>query len=144
MDAERWRVVESLYHAALEVAAGERVALLGSAEPDVRGGVGWVIGYGSQGGGGFRARPVTEPAERAGPVFQAGEVLNSRFRIVRLIGSGGMGEVYEAADLVIGEAVALKTIRPDVAAQEVLRSRLVEEVRAAKQVVHPGICRIHD
>jgi serine/threonine-protein kinase len=55
-----------------------------------------------------------------------------------------MGEVYEAADLVLRQAVALKTIRPDIAGQEMLRARLVEEVRAAKQVVHPGICRIYD
>jgi hypothetical protein len=48
------------------------------------------------------------------PVFASGEPLLSRFRIIRLIGSGGMGEVYEATDLQLGR-VALKTIRPEIA-----------------------------
>ena len=144
MDSERWEQVERLYHAALELAPGERAALLETANPEVRSEVESLIGYAGRAEGMLEVRPTIEQPEPTGPVFPAGEVLDRRFRIVRLIGVGGMGEVYEASDLVLGEAIALKTIRPDVAGKEILRARLVEEVRAAKQIVHPGICRIYD
>jgi len=144
MDAERWRAVESLYHAALELEPDRRAALLNGAEPEVRREVESLIAYAGRAEGMLEARPTFESPEPAGPAYAAGDVLNRRFRIVRLIGAGGMGEVYEAVDQVLGEAVALKTIRADIAQQEILRARLVEEVRAAKQIAHPGICRIHD
>jgi len=55
---------------------------------------------------------VPPPRSDARPVmFRGGEVLGGRFRIERLLGAGGMGEVYEAADLALREAVALKIVR---------------------------------
>ena len=76
--------------------------------------------------------------------FTGGELLSNRFRILRLLGAGGMGEVYEAEDLVVGERVALKTIRWETAADQGAFTRFVREVHAAQKIAHPNVCRIHD
>ena len=147
MDPERWKSVESLYHAALDLDPSRRASFLDSAcagDPALRHEVESLIGYADQAGGMLEARPVMDPPPETAPVFQPGDVLNQRFRVVQQLGAGGMGEVYEAEDLVLGEPVALKTIRPDLIDQQMLRARLIEEVQAAKRIAHPGICRIHD
>jgi len=71
-------------------------------------------------------------------------VLCGRFRIVRLIGKGGMGEVYEAWDLELQEAVALKTLRFEVSGSEIFSARFRREVQLARKVTHPNVCRIFD
>ena len=74
-----------------------------------------------------------------------GDVLGGRFRILRLIGAGGMGEVYEAADQELGVSVALKTIRYDrLGASEDTLERFRQEAKLARQVTHPNVCRIFD
>jgi tetratricopeptide (TPR) repeat protein len=78
------------------------------------------------------------------PRFEDGEVLARRFRIERLLGRGGMGEVYEAYDSELSTSVALKTIRPDLASDERLLGRLRAEVLRARTVSHPNVCRVHD
>ena len=55
-----------------------------------------------------------------------------------------MGEVYEAEDQVLGERVALKTIRPDVADDQRSMERFQREVHLARSVTHPNVCRIFD
>ena len=83
-------------------------------------------------------------AEREGRTFAAGELVAGRYRIERFIAQGGMGEVYEAHDLALGELVALKTVRPDVAADELALERFKREIQLARQVTHRNVCRIHD
>jgi eukaryotic-like serine/threonine-protein kinase len=84
----------------------------------------------------------------AGPpphALRMGDVLGLRFRILRLIGAGGMGEVYEAADQELGVSVALKTIRYDpLGASEDTLERFRQEAKLARQVTHPNVCRIFD
>ncbi len=77
-------------------------------------------------------------------MFEPGDVLCERFCIVRFLGAGGMGEVYEAEDRMLGESIALKIIRPDLVDRDDVRARFVREVNAAKKIAHPNICRIHD
>ena len=55
-----------------------------------------------------------------------------------------MGELYEAEDIELGERVALKTIRPEIAADERAHQRFRREVQLARKVTHPNICRIFD
>src|SRR5688500_10474744 len=55
-----------------------------------------------------------------------------------------MGELYEAYDLELNEQVALKTIRPEIAANERMTQRFRREVQLARRVTHPNICRIFD
>lgn len=73
-----------------------------------------------------------------------GELLADRFRIVSLIGRGGMGEVYRADDLTLGDPVALKTVRAQWRSDPRALSRFREEVRLARRVSHPNVCRTFD
>ncbi|MGK2859326.1 MAG: protein kinase domain-containing protein [Thermoanaerobaculia bacterium] len=76
--------------------------------------------------------------------FHPGQLVAERYRIVRTIAQGGMGEVYEADDLELGGRVALKTIRAEAAAQEVLLGRFRREIQIARRVTHPNVCRLFD
>jgi serine/threonine protein kinase len=73
-----------------------------------------------------------------------GDVIADRYRIVRLMGRGGMGEVYEAQDLLLNERVALKTLRGDLAGDETLLLRFHQEISIARRVTHPNVCRIFE
>src|SRR5437764_15362746 len=70
--------------------------------------------------------------------FLPGTVLGNRYRIVALSGRGGMGEVYRADDLKIGQPVALKFLPADVERDAEQLQRLLGEVRLARQVSHPN------
>jgi serine/threonine protein kinase/tetratricopeptide (TPR) repeat protein len=76
--------------------------------------------------------------------FAADDLLAERFRIVRFLAKGGMGEVYEAEDLELRTRVAIKTIRPEIAGVPHALDRFKREVHLAKQVTHPNVCRIFD
>src|SRR5438105_10641506 len=84
--------------------------------------------------------PLADP----GTSFAVGELLAGRFRIIRLIGHGGMGEVYEAEDRELHEAVALKTIRSSLAAYPRAIARFKREISLARKVTHPNVCRTFD
>ncbi len=76
--------------------------------------------------------------------FLPGRLLASRYRIVALLGKGGMGEVYRADDLTLGQAVALKFLPDEAARDEGLLERFRNEVRIARRVSHPNVCRVDD
>ena len=79
----------------------------------------------------------------AKPAFAEGEPVSNQFRIVRLIGSGGMGDVYEAIDLELGGRIALKTIRPEIASNPRTLAHFKKEVLLAQRMSGPHVCRIH-
>src|SRR6185503_13043288 len=76
--------------------------------------------------------------------LSVGDVIAERYRIIRLIGRGGMGEVYEAHDLLLNERVALKTLRGDLAGDETLLARFHQEISITRRVTHPNVCRIFE
>jgi serine/threonine-protein kinase len=76
--------------------------------------------------------------------FPPGTILGGRYRIVGKLGKGGMGEVYRADDLKLGQAVALKFIPEDVDEDPARLTQLHTEVRMARQVSHPNVCRVYD
>lgn len=76
--------------------------------------------------------------------FVSGTVLAGRYRIVGLIGKGGMGEVYRADDLELEQTIALKFLPPELAKNEELLRRFRGEVRNARQVSHRNVCRVFD
>jgi serine/threonine-protein kinase len=71
-------------------------------------------------------------------------VLAGRFRIVGLLGRGGMGEVYRADDMKLGQTVALKFLPREMSTDPVWRERFFAEVRITRQLSHPNICRVYD
>ena len=85
-------------------------------------------------------RQLAAPKEPA-IVFAPGEVFAGRYRMVERIGSGGMGDVWRADDLVLETEVALKVIQ---SASPAARERIFTEVRLARQITHPGVCRVFD
>lgn len=78
------------------------------------------------------------------PIFSTGQRLLNRFHIQKMIGSGGMGEVYLAWDERLESRVAIKTIAPLLAPSPSIRRRFTAEVQNARRVTHPNICRIHE
>ena len=76
--------------------------------------------------------------------FIPGTLLGGRYRIVALLGEGGMGEVYRADDLKLGQTVALKFLPEALARDPRSLARFQSEVRLARQISHPNICRVYD
>src|ERR1700685_3044589 len=76
--------------------------------------------------------------------FLPGRLLAGRYRIIALLGKGGMGEVYRADDLTLGQAIALKFLPDEAARDEGLLERFKNEVRIARRVSHPNVCRVYD
>src|SRR6185503_12296242 len=97
-------------------------------------------------------RPATiKPGdgERSGSAFfdsrfTPGTLLAGRYRIVGRLGKGGMGEVYRADDLKLGQAVALKFLPELLGSSSGRVEMFYEEVRLARQVSHPHVCRVYD
>ena len=76
--------------------------------------------------------------------FSPGTILDDRYRIVGRLGKGGMGEVYRADDLKLGQPVALKFLPEAVDRDPARLTQLHTEVRMARQVAHPNVCRVYD
>ncbi|MDA8019210.1 MAG: protein kinase [Thermoanaerobaculia bacterium] len=108
----------------------------------------------------FRLRPLrdtTQPdpvateteAPRAAdsptrPIFEPGQVVADRYRVIRFLAQGGMGEVYEAEDVELLQEVALKTISPRMGEESGVLDRFKREIALARTVTHPNVCRIFD
>jgi protein kinase-like protein len=99
---------------------------------------GYVLRAGSPG------TPATTPRRASDARFVTGTVLAGRYRIVTLLGRGGMGEVYQADDLKLDHPVALKFLPDTLALDSQALSRFHAEVRIARQVSHPNVCRVYD
>jgi serine/threonine-protein kinase len=76
--------------------------------------------------------------------FLPGVVIGGRYRMIALLGRGGMGEVYRADDLKLGQSVALKFLPADVERDPARLERFLEEVRVSLRVTHPNVCRVFD
>ncbi|MCC6523685.1 MAG: serine/threonine protein kinase [Polyangiaceae bacterium] len=94
-------------------------------------------------------RTLTEVGERPharppGTALAAGELLAGRYRIVRFVAGGGMGEVYEAEDALLREPVAVKLLRAELVKKPGAQERFADEIRLARRVTHPNVCRVFD
>ena len=76
--------------------------------------------------------------------FAPGAIVAERYRIVALLGRGGMGEVYRAEDLRLSQMLAIKFLPEALAQDESALARFHSEVRVARQVSHPNVCRVFD
>ncbi len=86
----------------------------------------------------------TSASSRGEGSFSAGAVLNERYRVTGLLGRGGMGEVYKAEDLKLSQTVALKFLPEHFADDMAAREGFFGEVRTARLVSHPNVCRVFD
>ena len=144
-----WSSIKRLFQAALELEPAQRSGFLARecSSLELRAEVERLL-FAHEDAGAFlddnvlsaaKAFPLPEPQR-----FASGQVFLDRFRIVRFLARGGMGEVYEAEDLELNTRVALKTIRPEIAGHPEVLSRFKREVHLAQQVTHPNACRIFD
>lgn len=76
--------------------------------------------------------------------FPPGMLLNGRYRIIAMLGKGAMGEVYRATDLTLGQSIALKFLPTLASTESHWLERFHSEVRIARQVSHPNVCRVYD
>jgi serine/threonine-protein kinase len=99
--------------------------------------------------------PAATPSSRSVPNLSAtstvdegrflpGAILAGRYRVAGLLGKGGMGEVYRATDLVLGQAVALKFLPEAASSDDRALARFYNEVKTARQVTHQNVCRVYD
>lgn len=151
----RWREVERLFQSALERTPDERAAFLAAAcgqDQALRQEVESLLVYQAAAGENIQAM-IDEAAGLLANApsgllprarFAAGTLLAGRYRIVGLLGQGGMGEVYRADDLKLGQSVALKFLSPQLSHDKAMLTRFLGEVRTARQVSHPNVCRVHD
>jgi eukaryotic-like serine/threonine-protein kinase len=147
MDPGRWQQVEALFHAALTRHGVERDAWLAEAcgddaalEAEVRS-----LLAREPASDDFLAVPALTPASGSVPPRAASAAVDrvAQYRIVRRLGEGGMGVVYEAFDERLERPVALKLLRHD-GADSTAAARLIREARVAARVVHPLICQVYD
>jgi tetratricopeptide (TPR) repeat protein len=129
---------KEVFLAALERPAAERAAFIAEActgDEELRREIESLLPY-------HEAEDEGQAAPREAPErFAAGQVIGGRYRMVTRIGRGGMGDVWRADDLILQTPVALKVIH---AARPDARARLLNEVRLARQITHPAVCRVFD
>jgi len=140
---EQWERVKEAFDAIVDLdAAGRATALseLRLQDPELHAAVEELVANHDRAGD-FLTEPM---ALELVPTLTVGEIIAGRYEIMRFIGRGGMGEVYEAQDNQLGERVALKTIGPDIALDDRYVARFVREVKLARNVTNKHVCRVHD
>ncbi len=146
MSPERWQEVQEVFRAALVHAPNAREPFLEDRcgdDSDLRREVTSLLASHEQAGS-FLDAPAIAVAAAEVRTFLPDQIVAERFRIVRFLAEGGMGEVYEAFDTMQNESVALKTIRQTILDDEEAERRLTRESELARKVRHPNVCRTYD
>ncbi len=146
MTPERWQRIKDIFEAALDIAPEQRAAFIQNTcrgDDELRAEVTRIIDQ-----VGLSAPLFDEPFWRnddaAGFTFREAQIVSGRYRVIRFIGRGGMGEVYEVEDTRIGGRLALKTIRPESASDRKIVARFKQEIQLSRKVTHPNVCRVFD
>jgi eukaryotic-like serine/threonine-protein kinase len=142
----QWQEVRDVFVAAMEVSEGDREEFVSretSDRPEVEREVKRLLGL-HRAAGPF-LETATAQADPEDPyLLTPGELVADRFVIVRPLGRGGMGEVYEARDIVLGEHIALKVMRSTSRNSAARTEQFRQEVLLARRIAHPGVCRVYD
>jgi tetratricopeptide (TPR) repeat protein len=147
IDLRQWDAARELFEGALARTPEERTTYLETAcpsDPAMRRDVLQMVAHHEQDPT-FLDTPVLERILTT-PLLSEGESVDGRFRIVRCVGIGGMGEVYEALDLQHPdhpERVALKILRPGLARMSELSLSLRRDIQLAHRITHPNVCKVH-
>src|ERR1700752_48523 len=166
MKTDRWRKADELFEAALEHEPGRRAAFLDQAcgnDKDLRREVEKILDFEKQSEDFIKtdvfnvaAKLITQSQaiKKSASSFTSdsiddarfipGDVLSERYRIVGLLGRGGMGEVYRADDLKLKQSVALKFLPASLSADGAALARFYKEVSVARQISHRHVCRVYD
>src|SRR5215210_5256832 len=150
--ADRWRQIETILDQALDLPSEKRSLLLDEVcadDPSLRAEVEALLAA-DAGAGGFLVTPAGEydadlladAVEEIEPDL-AGQQMGP-YRLLREIGGGGMGTVYEAEDARLGRRVAIKLLPPEYSRDRKAKERFLREARAAAAVDHPNLCTVHD
>jgi serine/threonine-protein kinase len=163
MKPDRWQKIDGLFEAALEHTPQDRAAFLDNAcggDRELRREVEKMLRIDEQATEFIQtdvfeiaAKLITQPQKVRSPStsdsiddarYIPGDVLSDRYRIVGLLGRGGMGEVYRADDLKLKQAVALKFLPGSLSANGASLARFYKEVSVARQISHRHVCRVYD
>ena len=149
MTPERWQQVQRLYQAALEREPSRRAAFLKEAcagDEALRREVESLLAYQDQAEGFIEAPPLDAAAQRSigGPDHSlVGRQVGS-YKVLSLVGAGGMGEVYRAKDTRLGREVAVKILPAAFSTDTDRLRRFEQEARAAGRLNHPNVLAIYD
>ena len=155
MTPERWQKIEEIFEAAAERKPKERAAFLDEmcdGDRELRQEVESLLAH-QQPTGGLISTLFYDAAKllaRTPSVvsnetrFIPGTILAERYRVIGQLGRGGMGEVYRADDLKLGQPVALKFLPERLSKDAAMLERFHREVRTARKVSHPNVCRVFD
>lgn len=149
MNVQRWQQITNIFEAALEREPAERSAFIAercASDEELRREVEAMLSSHDQASQ-FIEEPAIAVAAQLHPdadgASLAGKLI-SHYKVLSLVGSGGMGEVYLAEDTRLGRRVALKLLPEDLANDEQRVGRLQQEARAASNLNHPNILTIHE
>jgi serine/threonine protein kinase/uncharacterized protein HemY len=149
MTPERWQQIDNLLQKVVNLGAAERTALLDeecTGDEDLRREVESFMSFQEMAQGFLEVPALEEGAyllteDDADPV---GELVLDRYRITKLLGAGGMGQVYLAEDTNLSHKVAIKFLPSYMAGSDVAKRRLILEAQATAQLDHPNICRVYE
>jgi serine/threonine protein kinase len=141
MDPERWHRIEKLYNSVVEHSPADRPSLLAQADPDIRAEVEAMLAQPA--GGALLDQPAGDLLGESGVTQLGSGTLLGHYRIVAMLGQGGMGVVYRAQDTKLGREVAIKVL-PDSLAQDPDRlARFNREATLLASLNHPNIGHIY-
>ncbi len=151
MSSARWEAITRIFEGALDIPLSARAEFVRKAcgdEIELESEVLRLLAADERAGS-FLESPVLSTLPRLSPtnlpsLLKPGSVISGRFEILRLLGQGGMGQVYEAFDLELKGRIALKAIRPDISSDPRVLNRFRREVQLTRRVTHPNVCRTFD
>ncbi len=165
MKPEKWEKIKSLFEVAADLSGKERAEFLDNkceGDSELRAEVEKLLNSFEEADTSFLEEPAEKEvvsqlleqktqalknqttSEAKPEAFIAGTVLDERYRIIGLLGKGGMGEVYKAEDLKLNQMVALKFLPEKLERNEDALKRFIGEVRTARQVSHQNVCTVYD
>jgi serine/threonine protein kinase/Flp pilus assembly protein TadD len=158
MTPERWSRIKEIFSSVLDRSAEERpLAILEACQGDteLQAELQQLLAQHDEMGQFLEGTPPPSAAGLLNPsllnpnllnpgLLNLGDILADRYEIVALLGSGGMGEVYEVEDRELGGRIALKVVHPQMSFDQAVLERFRREVLLARQVTHPNVCRVFD